>query len=143
MMATWLPPSSVTAASRRPSLLKSPTAMMFDPKELTGNVRGPDSVGAVHGPNRTTMARSVAVLFAGFGSGWSAETTAMLVIGSARVGVATIVTVITLPLANGPANAQLTRPADGGAHVPRVADADTKVTLDGSVSTTVTPVAGD
>jgi hypothetical protein len=94
-----------------------------------------------------TAVVAVAVLFAGVGSGSLAVTVAVLVMvvpPAAAVGVTWIVTVALAPLARVP-NAQVTVVllTGGGVQAPWLGVAETKVTFAGSVSVTVTPVAGE
>jgi hypothetical protein len=85
----------------------------------------------------------VAVLFAGFGSATALATVTVFVIvvpPAAAVGVTTMVAVALAPAANVPI-VQVTVPP-ACVQVPAVDIADTKITLAGSVSVSVVPVAG-
>ena len=87
----------------------------------------------------TTKTETLEVLLLGFGSVWSAETVAVLVIVPAATGSVRIVTVTVHPFATVPSWHVTTPPASE--HVPCVEVEERYVVVEGSVSCTVTVVA--
>jgi hypothetical protein len=83
----------------------------------------------------------VAALFHSIGSASLPLTLTLLVIDPVVPGVTTIVTLAVPPLGKFPTS-QATAPADG-MQLPWLGVAETKVTLDGNVSVTVTRVAAE
>src|SRR5512143_584523 len=80
-----------------------------------------------------TVVTLVAELLAGLGSGVKVATVRILVIGPPTLGVTTTVKLLALPLARGPTVAATSPP-----RLTHPGEAETKVTLAGKVSVSVT-----